>query len=93
MQCHSVQITIGENIRVTLDEALPYEDIVNAPLTIIIPSVVVPLLMIILCAGVCVAGAVLLFWKKYKTKEKDLTTEMSDLRSIVIGPDQKSKLS
>lgn len=56
---------------------LTYET--GIPLDIVIPSVVLPML-ILLCVGVIMLITMLLIRKKYRTKE----VEMSQLRNILI---------
>ena len=71
-----LQIAIG-NIRISLRETLLFEEINTR---IIIPSVVVPILVILLCAGIGIVGICMVLRRNYKANVINLTAEMSNLK-------------
>lgn len=79
------QVTIGTSLVQVLEDTLLYESSNGSSfLLTIIPSVLVPVLVILICSVMCL---VLIFKKKYKAKEHHLTAEMRELESSGMHKD------
>ena len=91
-----MQVTVGRNLFQVLDGTLVYSTVgTGVAIAIIIPSILVPVALILVGAIASVLIIMLVFRKRYKTKEGHFTTEMRELQTSITqkGENKLSKIS